>query len=174
MEPVSDPQLHPVFRGQAFLGTAALALGTILVCLGLIAELDGRMPFFMPRSWYVNRPLWYFFALSCFVGGSYLMKHRSTAGGTWQASRPGIRFRSVTLYTRAGCGLCDTAKGILEQYEDYLPPVEEVDITTDHGLIEKYGTCVPVIVVDDKVRFRGRLDEQLLRRLIEGTAPLDA
>jgi glutaredoxin len=173
MESGSDQQIPNAFRGQAFLGTAALALGTVLVCLGLVAELDGRMPFFMPRSWYVNRPLWYFFAVSCFVGGSYLMKYRSTVGGAWQASRPGCRFRRVILYTRAGCGLCDAAKGILEQYGDYLPPVEEVDIATDHGLIEKYGTCVPVIVVDGKVRFRGRLDEALLRRLIEGTAPLD-
>ena len=34
---------------------------------------------------------------------------------------------------------------------------------------EKYGTTIPVVEFDGEVRFQGKVDERLLRRLIEGT-----
>lgn len=71
----------------------------------------------------------------------------------------------VTVYTRVGCHLCDEAKELLERYG--LEP-ELVDIDADPQLRERYTTCVPVVVIDGKERFRGRVNEVLLRRLLSG------
>ena len=70
---------------------------------------------------------------------------------------------SVVLYTRRGCCLCDEAKALLERHG--LQP-EERDIDADPHLHEMYTECVPVVVIDGKERFRGRVDEVLLRRLL--------
>ena len=76
--------------------------------------------------------------------------------------------RDVVLYTRQGCHLCDDAAELLTRYG--LRP-EQVDIDADPALRERYTNCVPVVVIDGKERFRGRVNEVLLRRLIEGTPP---
>ena len=152
----------------------ALAFSAVLCCLALVATArNGDLPFFMPRSWYVNRSLWYFFGLASLAAGGYLLKSRPRNSVGWKASRPGIRFHRVVLYTRGGCHLCDDARSILGGYDDYLPQTLEIDIDTDRGLIEQFGTTVPVIEIDGKIRFRGCVDETLLRRLIEGTPSLE-
>lgn len=69
----------------------------------------------------------------------------------------------VTIYTRAGCHLCDDARELLERYG--LAP-ELVDIDADPALRERYTACVPVVIIDGKERFRGRVNEVLLRRLL--------
>jgi glutaredoxin len=69
----------------------------------------------------------------------------------------------VILYTRAGCHLCDDARELLERYG--LTP-ELIDIDADPALLERYTTCVPVVVIDGKERFRGKVNEVLLRRLL--------
>ncbi|MEZ6120961.1 MAG: glutaredoxin family protein [Pirellulaceae bacterium] len=71
---------------------------------------------------------------------------------------------SVILYTRQGCHLCDEALSLLMQYG--LTP-EIVDIDTDADLQKQFTTCVPVVQVDGKIRFRGKVNEVLLRRLVE-------
>lgn len=69
----------------------------------------------------------------------------------------------VVVYTRVGCHLCDEAKAILESYG---LTVHEIDIDREAELVERYGLCVPVVVIDGRERFRGRVDPMLLRRLI--------
>jgi glutaredoxin len=69
----------------------------------------------------------------------------------------------VVLYTRAGCHLCDEAEQLLVTHG--LRP-SKVDIDNDPTLRERFDTCVPVVEIDGKVRFRGRVNEVLLRRLI--------
>lgn len=71
---------------------------------------------------------------------------------------------NVTLYTRFGCHLCDDALALLRRHG--LSP-REVDIDQDPQLRERYDTCVPVVEIDGRERFRGRVDELLLRRLIK-------
>lgn len=71
----------------------------------------------------------------------------------------------VRLYTRRGCHLCEDAKALLLRHG--LTP-HEVDIDADPQLVERYNTCVPVVVIAGKERFRGRVDEVLLRRLLRG------
>jgi glutaredoxin len=72
------------------------------------------------------------------------------------------------LYTRQGCHLCDDAASALAQHG---LQVARVDIDQDPALRDRYGQCVPVVVIDGKERFRGRVDELLLRRLIARSEP---
>ena len=71
--------------------------------------------------------------------------------------------RNAVLYTRKSCQLCDEAKEILEMYGF---TIHEIDIDKPPKLLEKYDTCVPVVEIDGKVRFRGTINEVLLVRLI--------
>jgi glutaredoxin len=70
---------------------------------------------------------------------------------------------NAILYIRAGCCLCNEAKRILEIHG---LAVEEVDIDADPRLRDRYNECVPVVVIDGRERFRGRIDERLLKRLL--------
>ena len=63
------------------------------------------------------------------------------------------------------------ARETLEKYRDSLPPPIEIDIENDPALHARYSTCIPVVEMDGKVRFRGRINEILLRRLILATPP---
>jgi glutaredoxin len=164
------PHVEASTAGHPFLGTAALLLGAAIACLAFIDDQTG-LPFPMPRSWYVNRPIWYFVALASFAAGYFLLRSRSRFSDSWRATRRGLRFHRVVLYTREGCHLCDHAKDILLKYSRYLPEIQEVDIDSDPQLVEQFATCIPVIEIDDRVLFRGGVNEVLLRRLIEGTQP---
>ncbi len=66
------------------------------------------------------------------------------------------------LYTRVGCHLCDDAAELLQQHGF---SVEQRDIDLDQELRKRYDTCVPVVVIDGKERFRGRINPVLLARL---------
>jgi glutaredoxin len=76
--------------------------------------------------------------------------------------------KQVILYTRAGCHLCDDALTLLKKHG--LQP-QLVDIDSDPQLREQYNVCVPVVVIDGRERFRGRVDELLLRRLLVAGQP---
>jgi len=71
----------------------------------------------------------------------------------------------VLLYTRAGCHLCDDAQQLL--IEHGLRPTL-VDIDTSPELAARYGLIVPVVVIDGRERFRGRIEPRLLARLVRG------
>jgi glutaredoxin len=73
---------------------------------------------------------------------------------------------NVTLYTRAGCHLCDDAHRVLVEHG--LEPAV-VDIDARPELREQFNTCVPVVEIDGKIRFRGRVEPVLLRRLLAGS-----
>ena len=56
---------------------------------------------------------------------------------------------TVTLYTTAGCHLCELAAGILQQLQGALQfQVEPVDIADSDELVDRYGIRIPVIRVD--------------------------
>ena len=69
----------------------------------------------------------------------------------------------VVLYTRKGCHLCDDALAVLQRHG--LTP-RLVDIDSEPAWRERYNECVPVVEVDGKERFRGRVNEVLLSRLL--------
>ena len=69
----------------------------------------------------------------------------------------------VLLFTRPGCHLCEEAEALLLRYG--LSP-HKIDIDASPELRAKYDTCVPVVVIDGKERFRGIVNEILLKRLL--------
>lgn len=71
--------------------------------------------------------------------------------------------RRAILYTRQGCCLCDRAKATLQAHG---LTVEEIDIDGNPALRERYNEWVPVVEIDGRERFRGHVDELLLRRLL--------
>ncbi len=90
----------------------------------------------------------------------------------WAPTRPGRRFGTAVLYTRRDCPLCDEAHELLNAYSAYLPELAVVDVDEEESLRERFDTCVPVVELDGRVRFRGIISEPLLQRLIEGTPPV--
>ncbi|VAW31473.1 hypothetical protein MNBD_CHLOROFLEXI01-930 [hydrothermal vent metagenome] len=59
---------------------------------------------------------------------------------------------SVTLYTKAGCGLCDEVKVVLNGLQASHPhQLIEVDITQDTALFEKYRFTIPVVKVGSQI-----------------------
>ena len=74
----------------------------------------------------------------------------------------------LVLYTRNGCCLCDEAVALLARHR--LQP-QLVDIDLNPELHEKFTNCVPVLEIDGKVRFRGRINEVLLKRLLTEPQP---
>jgi glutaredoxin len=151
-------------------GSLCLVAGTLGLLVAGLAH-AGALPDVLTRLWFRSGPL--FVGLSALLllsGGALLWRsgHRATS---WRPSAPGRRFNSAVFYTRADCPLCEEAREILASYRRHLPPLVEVDVDGDPELARRIGTCVPVVEFDGKVRFRGRVSEALLRRLLEGTPP---
>jgi hypothetical protein len=69
----------------------------------------------------------------------------------------------VILYTRQHCHLCDQARQVL--LEHGLTP-RQVDIDSDEQLRALFDTCVPVVEINGKIRFRGQVEPRLLRRIV--------
>ncbi|MFC7726693.1 glutaredoxin family protein [Nocardioides sp. GCM10028917] len=70
----------------------------------------------------------------------------------------------ITLYTRPGCHLCDDARVVVERVcADLGESFEEVDITTDDDLADRFGEDIPVTFVDGKQHDFWRVDENRLR-----------
>jgi len=71
--------------------------------------------------------------------------------------------KTVIIYTRQGCHLCQEALAVLKRHG--LDP-QLVDIDADPVFRERYNECVPVVEINGKERFRGRVNEVLLSRLL--------
>ena len=56
--------------------------------------------------------------------------------------------RTVTVYTRKGCHLCDDAIAVVRAVAAGRARVELVDIDADPVLHERYTVRVPVVAVD--------------------------
>ena len=77
----------------------------------------------------------------------------------------------VTLYTRAGCCLCDDAKRVLldaRRRADF--DYEEFDIDTDPDLLRLYNDEVPVIAINRVKAFKYRVDMKEFLKKLAGRA----
>jgi glutaredoxin len=80
---------------------------------------------------------------------------------------PALDRMTVTLYTRAQCCCCQSAREVLEEYRQaHGFEFEEVD-ASDPSIEALIGPTVPVIAVDGRVRFRGEVNRVLFERLLE-------
>ena len=76
--------------------------------------------------------------------------------------------KTVTLYSRPGCHLCDEARDVLDRLRAQTPfTIEEVDITRDDRLHARYLERIPVVALDGEELFDYEVDERaLLRRIL--------
>jgi glutaredoxin len=180
-DPIPEESLRD--RSRSALGSVLLFLGIGLLSL-LAADRTFGLPVKLPRSWYTDRGLWVACGFFAFGAGWYLLGDRKSADDHVGAANAGeqrhpgqpsrVRFERVVLYTRPGCHLCEIARETLEKHRESLPPPIEIDIDTDPTLQARFSTCIPVVEIDGKIRFRGRINEVLLRRLIEAAPPKSA
>ena len=64
----------------------------------------------------------------------------------------------LTLYTRPGCGLCEEMKDVLRgagREGQYV--LEEVDISLDAELERRHGLSIPVLSIEGRPAFKGRM-----------------
>ena len=75
--------------------------------------------------------------------------------------------KTITLYSRPGCHLCDEAREVLERLGARVPFIlDEVDITTDDALHARYLERIPVVALDGEELFDYVVDEAALSRRI--------
>jgi len=96
-------------------------------------------------------------------GGDFYTR---TEDGRLSVAGPG----DVTLYTRAGCHLCDAAKSAMAPtLKEFNAKLREVDIDADSTLRDRYNEDVPVIFVGAKEVSRHKLDPSVFRAALQGS-----
>ena len=74
----------------------------------------------------------------------------------------------VLMYTRPGCHLCEEAWIQLEAMrQQYGFVLRSINVDDNPQLTGEYGECVPVVVINGRVRFRGIINPVLLKRLLD-------
>lgn len=145
------------------------ALGLLLMLAARTGDLPVRWSYIILD----HAPMWGLGSIGLTALGLWVLWNQDHARTTWTPSVPGQRFRAIVVYSREECPLCDEAADLLARYQSWLPPPVVVDIDADPELRKQFGESVPVIECDGRIRFRGIVNELLLRRLIEGTPPLE-
>ena len=76
--------------------------------------------------------------------------------------------KTVVLYTRPGCCLCDDAREVLERARAEHPfLLDERDIEADEALLRSYLERIPVVSIDGEEAFELVVPENdLVRRLL--------
>jgi glutaredoxin len=76
--------------------------------------------------------------------------------------------RTVVLYGRDGCCLCDDAREILLRVRSRHPFVlEDRDIDRDEELLRAYLERIPVVTIDGVEQFELFVDESELERRLD-------
>ena len=64
----------------------------------------------------------------------------------------------LTLYTRPGCHLCEEMKAVIRRVQGQVAcELDEVDISLDETLLQRYRHHVPVLLADDVEVARTRI-----------------
>jgi len=80
--------------------------------------------------------------------------------------------RTVTLYGRPGCHLCDDARAVLERIRRETPfELVERDIESDDALLRRYLERIPVVALDGRELFDYFVDERALRAALSSARP---
>lgn len=78
----------------------------------------------------------------------------------------------LTLYTRPGCHLCDTMKGVVDAIARNEPlTLRQVDITGNGDLERRFGVDIPVLVHDGEVVARVRTTRAALLESLRNIHP---
>ena len=75
----------------------------------------------------------------------------------------------LTIYSKPDCHLCDDMKTLVRRVAEEQKEivVQEIDISTDAGLLERYGLEIPVLMVDGRKVAKYRIGEKELRRAMQ-------
>ena len=80
--------------------------------------------------------------------------------------------RTITLYGRDGCHLCDDARDALLRVRHDTPfRLVEVDIESDDDLHRRYLERIPVVALDGRELLDFFVDEDALRAALSSAAP---
>jgi glutaredoxin len=80
---------------------------------------------------------------------------------------------ALTIYSRPGCHLCEEMKATIARAvgrTDLDVQIEEIDVSTDAELETRYGTEIPVLLVNGKKAAKYRVSEWELARLLRSRA----
>ena len=78
----------------------------------------------------------------------------------------------LTIYSKPGCHLCDDMKSVVHrvvtQHAEHAITIDEIDISTDPDLLDRYGLEIPVLLIEGKKVAKYRVSERELRQMIRG------
>ena len=74
----------------------------------------------------------------------------------------------LTIYSKPGCHLCDDMKSLVTRVLASCPTVslDEVDISADPDLLERYGLDIPVLEIEGKKIAKFRISAEALTKAI--------
>ena len=71
----------------------------------------------------------------------------------------------ITIYSRKGCCLCEEMKAVVGQIAKYYPlSVREIDVDTSSELQDKFGSEVPVLLINGRKAFKYRVTAKDLQK----------
>jgi glutaredoxin len=74
----------------------------------------------------------------------------------------------VTLYSKAGCHLCDEAKAaIAPLLREFRATLREIDIEGDATLMQRFDCDIPVIYIGRKKAAKHRVNLEQFRRQLQ-------
>ena len=75
----------------------------------------------------------------------------------------------LTIYSKPDCHLCDDMKSIVRRAiaGRHDIQIEEVDISGNEDLLNRYGLEIPVLLIDGTKAAKYRISEGALRRMLE-------
>jgi glutaredoxin len=76
--------------------------------------------------------------------------------------------RTITLYGKPGCHLCETARAVVERVQAEREfRLEEIDVSLDPVLHGRYGERIPVLELDGEELFEFFVQEASLRERLD-------
>jgi hypothetical protein len=77
--------------------------------------------------------------------------------------------RTVLLYSRPGCGLCDEARAVIAAERQRTPfAFDEVDVSGDDALELEYGVRIPVVLIDGEEAFEIAVEPRAFAARVRG------
>lgn len=102
---------------------------------------------------------------------SLLASWRRFLEGTGKPTPVRLTGVNVVMYTRVGCHLCEDAwTYLVQEQQRWGYDLRQEDVDRDPELRSRFGECVPVVTVDGKLRFRGKVNPVLFQRLMHALA----
>jgi glutaredoxin len=76
---------------------------------------------------------------------------------------------TLTIYSKPGCHLCDEMKAVVRRAVQRRADIslEEVDISSDAALLERYGMEIPVLLIDGTRAAKYRITEEQLTQALD-------